>query len=232
MALSEHPEKRRYELGKRLEQMESNRAAVLRAARELVASQGYRRLTLESLATKSGVTRQTVHNLFGTKAGMLGALLDLIALEGGMEGMAQVMSAPPGEGLIEAFVAIFCRFWSRERAVLRQFHAIAVIDPEFGALIEERNRRRLAAATRVVNRLAAVPGGAPGVPYGGKEQRTGGPLLAKQAATLTALTSFELFDRLAELLGSDSDATAQVSSLVMKALDWCKRPDAVEKAPT
>ena len=201
------PGKRPYELGKRLEQMDENRAAVLRAARELVAGQGYGRFTLESLATRSGVTRQTIHNIFGTKSGVLGALFDLIALEGGMEGMARVMSAPTGEGLIHGFVALFCGFWARERPLLRQIHAIAVIDPEFGLLIEERNRRRLGAATRIVNRLA-----------GAEQQRMEAALVAKQAAVLTALTSFELFDRLAELLGSQVDATAQVSYLVKKAL--------------
>jgi AcrR family transcriptional regulator len=203
------PGKRPYDLGKRLEQMDENRAAVLRAARELVAGQGYQRFTLESLATRAGVTRQTVHNLFGTKSGVLGALLDLLALEGGMEGMAQVMSAPTGERLIDAFVAVFCGFWARERPVLRQIHAIAVIDPEFGALIEQRNRRRLGAATRIVSRLAGMVGGV-------REERMDTALVAQQAATLTALTSFELFDRLAELLGSD-EAADQVSSLVKKA---------------
>jgi AcrR family transcriptional regulator len=201
------PGKRPYELGKRLEQMDENRAAVLRAARELVAGQGYGRFTLESLATRSGVTRQTIHNLFRTKAGVLGALFDLIALEGGMEGMVRVMSAPTGEGLIDGFVALFCGFWARERPLLRQIHAIAVIDPEFGLLIEERNRRRLRAATRIANRLAGM-----------RRVHTDTAFAARQAATLTALTSFELFDSLAEMLGSEEEATVQVLALAKKAL--------------
>jgi AcrR family transcriptional regulator len=205
--------KRPYELGKRLEQMDGNRAAVLSAAGDMVAGQGYQRFTMESLAARSGVTRQTIHNLFGTKAGVFGALFDVIALEGGMEGMAQVMSSPTGEGLIDGFVVIFCRFWARERPLLRQVHAIAVIDPEFGALIEERNRRRLGAATHIVSRL----GGMAGVPGGARAQRMDAAVVAQQAAILTALTSFELFDRLAELLG-DAEATAQVCSLVKKAM--------------
>ncbi|MDF2435196.1 MAG: hypothetical protein JWP44_4827, partial [Mucilaginibacter sp.] len=76
--------------------------------------------------------------------------------------------------------------------------------------IEQRNRRRLGAATRIVSRLAGMLGG------GVTEERTDAALVAQQAATLTALTSFELFDRLAELLGSD-EAADQVSSLVKKA---------------
>lgn len=218
MKTPDQPGKRPYELGKRLEQMDENRAAVLKAARELVSGQGYQRFTMESLAARSGVTRQTVHNLFGTKAGVLGALFDLIALEGGMEGMAQVMSSPTGEGLIDGFIGIFCRFWARERRLLRQVHAIAVIDPEFGALTEERNRRRLTAASRIVSRLAGMSGGKAGVVDGSGEQRLDAARLAQHAATLTALTSFELFDNLAELLGNEADAAAQVAHLVKRAL--------------
>jgi AcrR family transcriptional regulator len=202
------PEKRPYGLGKRLEQMEQNRAVILTAARELVATRGYQRFTLDSLAEKSWVTRQTIHNLFGTKAGVLGALFDLIALEGGIERMAQVMSQPSVEGLIEGFVAIFCGFWSRERPLLRQIHAIGVIDPDFGALLDERNRRRHAAATRLVIRLA-----------GARKQSPDAAIAARQAAKLTALTSFELFDSLAELLGNDADASSEVLSLVNKILE-------------
>jgi hypothetical protein len=56
------------------------------------------------------------------------------------------------------------------------------------------------------------------MPGRGEQSSLDPSLTAKQAATLTALTSFELFDRLAELLGSDAEATAQVSYLVKKAL--------------
>ena len=54
------PEKRPYELGKRLEQMDESRAAILRAAQAQLAAKGYRRLTMEGLAAETGVTRQTI----------------------------------------------------------------------------------------------------------------------------------------------------------------------------
>jgi AcrR family transcriptional regulator len=176
----QQPCKRPYELGKRLEQMDQSRAAILRAARTQLEENGYRQFTMASLAAESGVTRQTIHNLFGTKAAVLEALFDVIALDGGMEGMRDAMTQPSPDAMLERFVEVFCRFWASNRLLLRRVHGIGAIDPEFGAVIEARNRRRLMAATRIVGRTGIREGA---------EQR---------ATTLAALTSFEFFDALAE----------------------------------
>jgi AcrR family transcriptional regulator len=195
------PEKRPYELGKRLEQMDASRAAILRAAKQQLEAGGYRRFTMESLAAASGVTRQTIHNLFGTKTGVLEALFDLIALESGMERMREVMMSPSGDAQIERFVHTFCGMWSKNRVLIRRVHGIAAIEPEFGAVIEARNQRRLMAATRVVQRM------------GGKET-------TQRAAALAAVTSFECFDALAESLGSEAEAEATVLRLAQNAISF------------
>ena len=184
-------EKRSYELGKRLEQMDESRAVILRAAKEQLAADGYRGLTMASLAAESGVTRQTIHNLFGTKTGVLEAVFDLIALESGMERMREVMTLPPGDAQLQRFVEIFGGFWAKNRLLLRRVHGIGAIDPEFGVVIEARNRRRLMAATRIVQRMRADDG-------------------AQKAAMLAALTSFEFFDALAENCSSEEEAMAMV----------------------
>ncbi|HEX3891085.1 MAG TPA: TetR/AcrR family transcriptional regulator [Terracidiphilus sp.] len=192
--------KRPYELGKRLEQMDQSRAAILRAAREQLESRGYTQLTMSTLAAESGVTRQTVHNLFGTKAAVLEALFDLIALDGGMEKMREAMTQPTAQAMLERFVEVFCHFWASNRLLLRRIHGIGAIDPEFGAVIEARNQRRLGAATRVVSRI-----GGPGD-------------VAHKAAALTALTSFEFFDALAQNSVDEPAATAVVLDLARKVL--------------
>jgi AcrR family transcriptional regulator len=193
------PEKRPYDLGKRLEQMSESRAAILRAAQTQLVGGGYRRLTMASLAEESGVTRQTIHNLFGTKTGVLEAVFDLIALESGMERMREAMMLPPGEAQLARFVGIFCGFWAKNRMLLRRVHGIGAIDPEFGAVIDARNQRRLMAATRIVQRM----GGGDGTP---------------KAATLAALTSFEFFDALADSCGSEAEAEAIVLQLAKNVL--------------
>jgi AcrR family transcriptional regulator len=193
------PEKRPYELGKRLEQMDESRAAILRAAQGQLAANGFRRLTMEGLAAESGVTRQTIHNLFGTKTGVLEAVFDLIALESGMERMREVMMLPPGDAQLTRFVGVFCGFWAKNRVLIRRVHGIGAIDPEFGAVIDARNQRRLMAATRIV-------------------QRMGRDDAAQKAAMLAALTSFEFFDALAESCGSEAEAEAMVLRLARSAV--------------
>lgn len=190
--------KRSYELGKRLESMDQTRAAVLRSAREQLESRGYRQLTMGSLAADSGVTRQTIHNLFGTKSAVLEALFDVIALDGGMERMREIMTQPSPEAMLQGFVEVFCRFWASNRLLIRRIHGIGAIDPEFGAVIQARNRRRFSAASRVVGRIGA------------------GEDAQEQTAALAALTSFEFFDALAENFPDEERAIGTVLEMARK----------------
>lgn len=183
--------KRPYELGKRLVQMDKSRADILRAALDLLEANGYRQLTMGSLAAESGVTRQTVHNLFGTKVGVLEALFDVIALDGGMERMREAMTQPMAEAMLKRFVEVICGFWASHRVLLRRIHGIGAIDPEFGLVIDARNKRRTIAATRIAGRFG-----------------TGGEVKQK-IAVLTVLTSFEFFDGLVEN-GVDEEAAAGI----------------------
>ncbi len=192
--------KRPYELGKRLEQMDQNRAAVLQAARAQLEAKGYRQLTMGSLAAESGLTRQTVHNLFGTKTAVLEALFDVMALGGGMEKMREVMTQASAEAMLEGFVGVFCRFWASDRVLMRRIRGIGAIDPEFGAVIEARDKRRLQAAMRIVGKMGI---------RGDIEER---------AAALTALTSFEFFDALAENALDEKRAQTVVLELARKAV--------------
>lgn len=176
-AKTESP-KRTYDLGKRLEQMDHNRAAILRAARAQLEAKGYRELTMASLAVESGVTRQTIHNLFGTKAAVLEALFDVIALDGGMENMRLVMTQPTAEAMLERFVQVFCSFWAGNRILFRRTHGIAAVDPDLGAVLQDRNRRRLTAALRIAG-LSGIRDN-----------------LDSAAAALAAVTSFEFYDAL------------------------------------
>src|SRR5579871_4426439 len=145
--------KRPYELGKRLEQMGRTKMAVLSAAREQLEAGGMREFSMESLARASGVTRQTIHNLFGTRAGLLETLFDQIARDSGMERMRDVMMTRDAGAMLDGFVEVFSRFWAKNRLLLKRIHGIAAIDPEFGRAIEARNQRRQSAATRVMERL-------------------------------------------------------------------------------
>ena len=200
------PCKRRYDLKRRNELSERTRERVLTAAREELEAGGVRDLTMEGLAKASGVTRQTIHNLFGTKAALLEALFDRLAMDAGMMRMREVMTAPDGESMLAAMVEVFTGFWVRQQLVLRRIHGIAAIDPEFGRAVEARNRRRQGIATRVVERLCA------GRPEMDPAEKAG------KVAILVALTSFEFFDALAESCGDGKSAAMRLYPLIERAL--------------
>lgn len=193
--------KRGYDLRKRLENMDQTRRAVLQAARRQLEAQGYRQVTMASLAEESGVTRQTIHNLFGSKRGVLEALFDSIALESGMERMREVMTHTDPEAMLREFVRVFCEFWRKNRVLFRRIHGIGAIDPDFGEILNARNERRYGAAVRIVQRLKR-----------GRDE-------SKFAAALAALTSFEFYDAMALCGRSDLEVEAMVLKLASAAMD-------------
>ncbi|MFC5864569.1 TetR/AcrR family transcriptional regulator [Acidicapsa dinghuensis] len=205
MATSKIEEPRRpYELGKRLEQMDKSRADILRAARLQLEANGFRQFTMSSLAAECGLTRQTVHNLFGTKTALLEALFDVIALDSGMERMREAMMQPSPQAMLEQLIHVFCGFWARNRVLFRRIHGIGAIDPEFGAVIAARNQRRTLIATRIVSRW-----------QGSGDSNTQSNT---RIASLAALTSFEFFDALVESTLTETQAEAVILELARKVL--------------
>jgi AcrR family transcriptional regulator len=198
--------KRPYELGKRLEQMGRTKAAVLASARAQLESGGMREFSMESLAKASGVTRQTIHNLFGTRTNLLETLFDQIARDAGMERMREVMMTSDPQSMLDGFIAVFSTFWAKNRLLLKRIHGIAAIDPEFGDAIRARNQRRRMAATRVIERLDS------GVQSMSIEDK------CDRIVCLVALTSFEFFDALVESQGTVEAAEKQLPELIRRAI--------------
>jgi len=160
---------------------------------------------MEFLASDTGVTRQTVHNLFGTKSQLIEALFDEIAIEGGLNQMGAIIRLHDPHLMLREFVKVLTGFWAAHRLLIRRIHGIASIDPEFGKAVEARNRRRQLGAARITELLDANQGG-----NSGEQART------ERVATLYAFTSFEFYDSLAE-----SSAKPDVSSQVLALVEKC-----------
>lgn len=161
--------------------VDRNKASLLAAARLQLEEHGIAEFTMEALARRSGLTRQTVHNLFGSKSSLIEALFEHIARESSLQRMPQVMRASERTSMVLEFVKVFTDFWTSHRVLIRRIHAIAVLDDELAGAVEARNRRRKRAAQKVIQRLA-----------NGKSE----PEMAQNARLLYALTSFEFFDTL------------------------------------
>src|SRR5271170_4567265 len=124
---------RTYQLGKRQDQIDESRQRVIDAARsQLAGVDGYRSFTLEAVARQADVAKATIYYQFGSKTGLLEALCDSLASEGGMADMpAAFMDADPRHGL-RTLVGVFARFWEQDRTVMRRLRALAALDAEVG----------------------------------------------------------------------------------------------------
>jgi AcrR family transcriptional regulator len=104
--------------------------AILAAARELVARRPASEVSMEAVATAAGFSRQAIYRHFGSRAGLLTALLASIdEAEGAREQVDYVLAAPTGRMCIERLVAWWTdyvpRFAGTARGVLAAKHADA-----------------------------------------------------------------------------------------------------------
>lgn len=141
------------------------RASAAAETRERIIAAGARLLrkdasianfSLDVVAKAAGVTRLTVYNQFGSRRGLLEAVFDDIAREGGLFELAEVMSMADPRAALDRVVAIFCTFWSHDPAIGGLNQAVAT-DPEFGASLVERNERRRELLTALVSRIVEKP---------------------------------------------------------------------------
>jgi AcrR family transcriptional regulator len=199
---------RPYNLGKRQGPIEAARQQVLDAARGLLGgTDRYTAFTVDAVARQADVARATVYYQFGSKAGLLEALCDYLAELGGMSGLAEAFTEPDPRQALRRFVACFGQFWAADRPAMRRLRALALLDPDVGAVITARDQRRHQGLTVLAGRLA------------------GTSLTAAEAdravRVLVTLTSFETFDTLA---GPDRDITAAGPDIV-RLCEVALRPD-------
>src|SRR5882757_9208602 len=131
------------------------RDRVLEAAAKLLREDaGIAHFSLDTVAKAAGVTRLTVYNQFGSRRGLLEAVFDGIARQGGLHQIADAMTMADPRDALDRLVEIFCGFWNRDPAVGRLHDAMAT-DPEFAEALLERNERRRQGLTALVGRIAA-----------------------------------------------------------------------------
>lgn len=152
------------------------------------------------------MTRLTVDHQFGSKVGLLEAVYDDLARRGRIaEELASAYQQPDPLMSLNAIVAAFVGFWSRERLVIRRLRSTAVLDPSFRGATD-RDERRLAAMRNALHRLAA------GRDFGVVN-------LDSCARVLSMLTSFEAFDPMAGPESELETILATLQGLVRAALD-------------
>ncbi|WP_435869108.1 TetR/AcrR family transcriptional regulator [Actinomadura coerulea] len=116
---------------------ERSRQAVLAAARELVSEAGYPKVTIEAIAARAGVGKQTIYRWWPSKGAVV--FEGFLALSEGEEGVRL-----PDTGDIEADLKTVMRATVAEfgdpafEAPLRALNTQIIEDPELAALYREK----------------------------------------------------------------------------------------------
>lgn len=198
---------RPYRMERRREATDQNRDRILAAARELLASEeASARFSLEEVARRADVARMTVYYQFGSLVGLLQGLCDSLAMAGGMSHLADAFRQPDALAAVDRFVAVFMDFWHSDRPVMRALGALAVLNPEVAAVLDERYDWRRKGVRVLLERVA---------------QQTGGPTpkrMKEAADLLYLLTSFSTYDTLALPGRSHAAVTRLVQRLVRQVL--------------
>ena len=160
---------RNYRLGRRQAAVDSTRAAILTAARDELAS-GEPGLSAGAVARRAGVSRLTVYNQFGSKAGLLRELA--AAARPGVQDRPQEAPADPLDELRHR-IGGSCSIWSSDPALFRRLPGVGNME------IEMANQDRSLAES-----LAASDHLRPGCS------------LKEAEDVIGAITSFQVFDRL------------------------------------
>jgi AcrR family transcriptional regulator len=161
---------RKYRLGRRQGAVDRTRAAILAAARELLAAGDRPAISVGAVAGRAGVSRLTIYNRFGSRAGLLRAVGDE-ARRGAVSPVASE-TASPRFGLRER-ISESCLRWASDPSLFRRLPEVGLIEVDPPG--EDR---------ALAERLAAA------------DQLRPGCSLKEAEDVIGTLTSFATFDRL------------------------------------
>jgi AcrR family transcriptional regulator len=141
--------------------------------------------SLDAVAARAGVARAITQQQFGSAAGVLEALWDDLLSRGCLEQLPQAFANPDAATTLAELIAIYGRFWHRERGVIRRVRAFAAFDREREQALLTRDRARREGLQNLARRLA----------QGSRSPKL--PASFTALDLLAALTAFETFDLLA-----------------------------------
>jgi AcrR family transcriptional regulator len=162
---------------------------VLDAAERLIRDGKFHSATVETLAEEAGISRATVFNRFGSKLGVLEALVQRCIFGPEMRAIKEALELEDPVSALEAVIEPSCALWEARGFIVEQLYAIVVLEPGAAALIDEieaDQRSDLQALTRRLIRAGRLRPG-----FGE----------ARAVAMLHVLTSLESFLRLRRTYG-------------------------------
>ena len=155
-------QKRTYDSSLRKQQASQTRLRMLDAAQMLLADGSYAATTVEAIASKAGVAVDTVYASFGSKRGVLKALLDVRV--GGDDAPVDLLDRPGPQAVrretnqrrqVAAFATDVSAIIERARPVDDIIRGAAAVDAEIAAFRTKAQEHRFRNVRQLVSWLAA-----------------------------------------------------------------------------
>lgn len=148
--------RRGYRSESRRAQAAETRRRVLASATELFLAEGYGEATIERIARGAKVAPQTVYASFGSKRGILFALLDRMAAEADMSRFQKALAAAAGDPArqLREQIAFNIRFYASGIALIDIARTASGVEPDLGEMWREGEARRRRAQAAVVSEWA------------------------------------------------------------------------------
>lgn len=136
--------RRSYHSPVRQRRARESRERILERARELFVGKGYAATSMDDIARAAGVGRRSVYDAFGTKRGVLLALLGEIAPREQARFREELATAA-GDYVrqLELAVDFMAGLYERAADLIEMVHAAAGADADLAALGDEGEHRRL-----------------------------------------------------------------------------------------
>ena len=153
---------RAYSSQVRDEQARRTRMRIVAAADELFAERGYAKTTMKDIAERAGVARDTVHAVFGNKAALVPAIIDLRLVPD--ESVRNVADSLEGQRVqsetdpvrqIELFADFITKLNTILRPVFEMLRGAALTEPEVVGMLAAAEKSRMANMQRYASWLAA-----------------------------------------------------------------------------
>lgn len=155
--------------------------SILTAARDLFADRGYARTTIRDIAAAAGVAPQTIYAHFGSKAGVMAGLVDLVDEEAGLdELLAEADNTKSSEALIGLLAKANRQIHERCGDIIAMFRSGAAVEPAIAATQQEGERRNRAGVELLIARI----------------EEAGRSTVPRAVDVVYALTSTDIYHRL------------------------------------
>jgi AcrR family transcriptional regulator len=148
-------ETRSYVSPRRRQQADETRRRIADVARRLLGEKGYAETTIAAIAAEAGVALPTVYAAFGSKPGILKALIDRAIFSLAYENLvAEAFAQERPADRLRVAARIACEIYEAERAELDFLRGAGVASPELNAIDGERESQRFETQAAVIESLA------------------------------------------------------------------------------